>query len=359
MMKRPRSRSGRVRLAALLILCLFALPLAAVACGKAPAGGAATAVPAAARETAPPAQETATPEPTESERIAAGGTQMRLNAFFWDAGFPWGAFHHNTQEFVIFTPENAVYGHSDTIDEARSYLETGVVTGTVEIGKTLTYTVTQAYYIPVRDLEGEYLASAVICMHDPAGEILDFTYTLDFYHQLISSDFHDSIDCVEMQYFYHDILDFVFEPAQAEPTLPYTVPDPYLWDCWVDESQWDDFMSQTAHTQNDIPYLFFRADKVFLGSCASVDGLASVVCNYEGYNKQANVNAWYDFTVANPTFGWCGTIPNSYPYFDTADITVTLADSTTQEIHITQGSIIEWNGVRYRWTQRLEEEHIQ
>lgn len=226
MMKRPRSRSGRVRLAALLILCLFALPLAAVACGKAPAGGAATAVPAAARETAPPAQETATPEPTESERIAAGGTQMRLNAFFWDAGFPWGAFHHNTQEFVIFTPENAVYGHSDTIDEARSYLETGVVTGTVEIGKTLTYTVTQAYYIPVRDLEGEYLASAVICMHDPAGEIPDFTYTLDFYHQLISSDFHDSIDCVEMQYFYHDILDFVFEPARRNQHSPTRCPTP-------------------------------------------------------------------------------------------------------------------------------------
>ena len=151
----------------------------------------------------------------------------------------------------------------------------------------------------------------------------------------------------------------LFEPAETEPTLPYTVPDPVLYDCWVDESQWDDFTSQTAHTQNDIRFLFFWNDQVFVGKCASAEGLASVVYDYEGYNsKLAEVDGWHAFTAANPTYGWCGTIPKPYPYVDTADITINYADGSTEELHITQGSIIEWNGVRYRWTQRLEMQYL-
>ena len=257
------------------------------------------------------------------------------------------------QRFVYFDDEKAVSGTCVAPPEVAVKLMGETPLNDVTIDATYTYEVTGVSFLDVRGLSEPYISSMEITFRDLAGNSQPFTVTLDINHTL---DFSKNPDGGLQEYqsplsqYNEATFSYDAKAVQAIATLP--VPKPELYGLWIATDSLEAFSNFDMHSQDDIPFLFFYIDTVYVGLCASAANAREVLMDPDNAARLCTIHAQYPFVIEHVTYALQET--RAIPKIDTCWITFQLDAMAAMDLFMEEGSLIQWEDKVYQYSEGVE-----
>lgn len=296
-----------------------------------------------AQNAAVEAQPTATPYVSNSK--------VKINGI-------WSSFTDETsglytlQRFVYIDDEKVVCGTCAMLDEVETKLNGGTTLGEVTIDGTFYYDVTAVSLMDVRGLSSPYVASAELALSDPTGALAPFTTTFGFGHVLNFKNCTAG-DPGDYEYYLYDYGDttFTFDSAEVESIATLPLPTSSLYGFWIAQDSMDAFSSFEKHNKNDIPFLFFDIDTMYVGLCSSAASIRDVHLATEDIEKTCTILAQYPFTFEDMTYALSD---DGYPIPDTCVVVVNLDSMAALDAFMTEGAVFQWEDTTYVYSDGVE-----
>lgn len=256
------------------------------------------------------------------------------------------------QRFVYFDDEKAVCGSCVSPGEVETKLLGGTPLNEVTIDATFYYDVTAASFLDMRGLTLPYVASAELTLTDPTGALAPFTATFGFGHVLNFKNCTagESGDYEDFLYDYGDTA-FTFDPEEAESIATLPAPTPSLYGIWIAQDSMDAFASFEEHKKNDMPFLFFYVDTLYVGLCSSAANARDLLLSPENAAQICTILAQYPFTAENMTYA---IDDSGYPIPDTCVVVVNLDSMAALDAFMTEGAVFQWEDTAYVYSDGVE-----
>ena len=257
------------------------------------------------------------------------------------------------QRFVYFDDEKAVCGSCVSPEEVATKLMGGTPLGKVTIDATFNYEVTAASFTDMRGMDLPYVSSAEIALSDPTGAVAPFTAKFDFYQFLdFSNCTAGAPDAYAEKLLGYMETTFTFNPEEVKAIATLPVPAQELYGLWVAQDSMDAFAGFEEHKKNDIPFLFFYIDTMYVGQCSSAASLRDLLMDPGNATSGCTILAQYPMSVESMTYALSEEYAS--PVVDTCWITVHLDDMAALDVSMDEGSLVNWDGTTYAFTNGVE-----
>jgi len=271
----------------------------------------------------------------------------------------WGLYTDETlglkylMRFVRFDDEKAVIGSCTDPEELDSVVNGGAASEEVTIDIVYDYTVTQVSLTEARGMDAPYIAAAEITLTDRSGATEPFTASLSFYQVL---DFRNctadnASNYPDTMYSYRTTT-FAFDAKAVVQIATIPFEDLPLYGVWVGIDGWDAFSSFEKHDTNDIPFVYFSGDVMQYGLCSCAGDVLNFISDFQAESDRCTLLAEYPFSVESITYA--ANENYNYPIIDSCRITLSIDDSVRQDILMEEGSVFEWDGVTFRFSEGVE-----
>lgn len=257
------------------------------------------------------------------------------------------------QQFVYFDDATAASGTCVAPPEVAVKLTGGTPLNEVTIDATYDYEVTGVSFLDVRGLSEPYISSLEITFRDRAGTSEPFTVTLDINHTLDFSNYHDGgTQNYQLPLSQYQEASFSYD-AKAVKTIPsLPVPEPELYGLWIASDSLEAFSSYAVHSNDDIPFLFFYIDTMYIGLCSSAANAREVLMDPDNAADLCTILAQYPFVVEHVTYALQKT--RAVPIIDTCWITLQLDQMAALDLFMEEGSLVTWEDNVYQYSEGVE-----
>lgn len=271
----------------------------------------------------------------------------------------WGLYTDETlklkylMRFIRFDDEKAVIGSCTDPEELDSVVNGGAASEETTIDMVYDYTVTQVSLTEARGMDAPYIAAAEMTLTDRSGATEPFTVSFNFYQVL---DFHNctadnASNYPDLMYAQNTTMfDFDAESIVQIATIPFE--DLLLYGVWIGVDSWDTFSSFEQHETNDIPFVYFNGDVMQYGLCSCAGDVLNFISGFQDENDRCTLLTEYPFSVESITYA--ANENYNYPIIDSCLITLSIDDSVRQDILMEEGSVFEWDGGTFRFSEGVE-----
>jgi len=259
--------------------------------------------------------------------------------------------------FLLLTDEQATFGYCVYLNDIATYAETGVVPEKFYIDAEYDYTVTEASFTQVLNLEEDYLSSCVISMTNPSNPDDCMMWSMDFMHSLTNQSGADkaSFD-VGYVYYRSGMCTVTREPVakNGAGTMLVDAPKEPLWGVWVSLDEMEDYKNFDYHKHRDIPFVFICDDyNLYAGQCTGAKAVQDLMCFPDEPPSNVEIQQVYTYDYTDILYAM--NEDQTTLYIDSVTLYVTDESGNTEIWIMRQGSQLDrGDGTLYGWSENYE-----